>query len=229
MLMWWIMKNCDTFKHVIIHCSALRKHWLTKMKNEKLQIKYFRFCCIISSFAIWKCHILKLRSDQYDDQSLWCIISFQCHFIKRFGGIISTQHHFTKWETAISFTSLSFRTLIYWYWFLEWEWGYFFNSVQFLRISIWCHFKELGWYHSQISCTFSAAGEEELSSDTQQQSEWKENARERGLEHFPSMSDSPLKVWVDNTHIVAHKEALRIFLSMNKRHDRTLNVWVESP
>ena len=25
MLMWWIMKNCDTFKHVIFHCSLLRK------------------------------------------------------------------------------------------------------------------------------------------------------------------------------------------------------------
>ena len=150
MLMWWIVKNCDTFKHVIIHCSALRKHWLSKMKNEKLQINMFWFCWIISSFAIWKCPILKLGSDKCY-QSLWCIILFQkvvwryhfnlMPFYKVWNGDII--HKF-----SISFTDTSISIP---------EW-YCFNSVQYLQISIWCHFKELGWYHSQISCTFSAAG-----------------------------------------------------------------------
>ena len=133
-----------------------------------------------------------------DDQSLWCIISFQCHFIKWYGGIISIWRHST---------SLSYHSPIHQYWF-QWKWQWFsiftnFNLMPFQRIGMisftnFLHFLCSRSYHL-IRCN--------------NPNESKMHRKRPWAFTFiwtRGRNDSTLNVWVDNTHIVAHKEALSI-------------------
>ena len=66
MLMWWIMKNCDTFKHVIFHCSLLRKQHTVQDEEWKICGSVYIVHIIISYYHyIYMSHCQMLGKFEY--------------------------------------------------------------------------------------------------------------------------------------------------------------------
>ena len=164
MLMWWIMKNCDTFKHVIIHCSALRKHRLCKMKNGKLHKNVIYI-------------LLPNQLLQYGGATFWnwemsnLIRSWMYHF----NSMSFHEEGVFNWEPFQRMRiTISFQLCAIWEWVVL--------LFQFDAISENCDDEDIIHKFPALSLL-----QQELSSDTrdQQQTRWKGKCTEEALRILP--------------------------------------------
>ena len=217
MLMWWIMKNCDTFKHnVIIHCSApFANIGCAKWGIENFNVfsPHFFFTKYLH-LQYWRCHILKLRTDTFEVS-----VSLMYHFNSIPFLKVGIWMQFREWYL---FNSIPFENGRYYFNLMRFQRIFLlftsvtFNSMQFHTAGMEIYFQ----FYAILQCgdaisencdndiiqKFPALSPQLSSSDTkqQQESEWKANAKEGGLEDCAFLWTIAHWTYDLIAHIVAH-------------------------